>query len=257
MAVNLAVVARKQCLSKLASATSIFQLKKNISYTCAFSSSATDIVTSDSNSNVTVTSETKEALIPSFARVAEPWVGEKEATYAAPVRVPEELWKNSRIPKILFQDPWNAPDYHETREKHAKLIHEYLKTQAEPVNAQQILKGIVEKHGNIMGTTDYIINHLDDMIAHNMAYEYKHVFSTPRKAKLSTLPRLFGANKYQMLLWGPPGEQSRRYEIVRKRALKIASTRLRTSKIPIIINRRIDDFSMFQYEKVNELMNKM
>nr|8A22_Xf Chain Xf, mL125 [Polytomella magna]8APN_Xf Chain Xf, mL125 [Polytomella magna]8APO_Xf Chain Xf, mL125 [Polytomella magna] len=188
----------------------------------------------------------RPALTPSFSRVSDPWTGEKEAKYAAPYRIPEEVWKNSGAPKILFQDPWNSPDYDEVRKKHAVLVHDYLKQQSQPINVQTILEGVNKTHGLVLGTIEYVTSLLENMLWHDMAYVVKPVFSSPRKAKLSKIPLLYGANKYQQVFRGTPKEVAERYEAARAKHIKVAFTRLRTSKTPQPFRRRTDEYSHVQ-----------
>lgn len=189
------------------------------------------------------------ALLPSGRRAADPG----EPKYTAPYWVPFRERQRLALPKVLFVEPWQAAEDPALRRAHAQLCLEYLQAAGKPLTAEDVFTGVNEQHGGVFAHLAYVRM----LMEHLRKERFVHGRRNPESQLGHSMPyhpRLYVPLPYQAAELGRPKDLAVRAAALEKRRVAQAFRRLRNSKAPFPIHRRMDHFSVLQYAQAVEAL---
>lgn len=175
--------------------------------------------------------------------------------YMAPVYLPSHLQKD--IMPALLSDPWPSVGEAEQRRRHAELIVRFLRGEMEaggqPMTALSILGEINSREGVTFSSEAYVKALLEHLRVSRMIKAHLNPSVTAARAAKSASvrdldPLMYTALPYQQEEFGSPAAVAIRKSKEKRLKAELAYQRLRRSKAPIPIHRRIAYGSAFSHE---------
>jgi hypothetical protein len=179
-----------------------------------------------------------------------------EPRYTAPFWIPEDVRRATRLPAVLFTDPWTSHDEAQLRREHARLCLAALRAAGRPLTGAQLFElvanpssssakddghstaeGASGRHVPAPATPAYVKQLLEQLRNARIVFGRKNPDS-PLSAGHPEHPRLYEPLAYQAARKGKPELLAAQDEAARKAGVEKAHKRLRNGKPPFPIHRR-------------------